>query len=130
LVEITQDGIPTTGTHRGHVKDVAHRGAASTDGAPPLGSSAVLGEGSDADQGRNLLVGDLAQLGKVAEQGAHCHRANALNQGETLGLNLEIWIRVNVPRVPSGRVASSLLMKAMRASPVMPEESAAQSRQR
>jgi len=79
LVEVAKDGVPTTGRDCGHVEDIAHSDATAADGAAPLPRSAVLGEGGNADQSRDLFVRHPAQRGQMAEQGHGCHRPDTLH---------------------------------------------------
>ena len=50
------------GAERGHVQSIPDEGAASPDGSDTHEKSAVVIEGSDAHQGRNLLSVELSQF--------------------------------------------------------------------
>src|SRR5947209_12483984 len=70
LVERLKKGIVAAGDEGGHVEGTAHLGPAAPGRALATHFSAVAVEGSDADQGSDLLAIETSELGQIGNQRA------------------------------------------------------------
>jgi len=63
------DGVASSGRERGHVKGAADGFSSAGDGAFALVLPAVVVEGSDADEGRDLLPVEGSEFGEIGDEG-------------------------------------------------------------
>jgi len=77
FVEVTNDGVKSSRNQGGHIQSATYRSSATPDGATAFKSSAVTGEGSHADQSRDLFAAEGAEFWELSEQGAAADRPNA-----------------------------------------------------
>ena len=70
LIERRERGVEAGSGHRGQVEHGADRGAASADASGAAERSAIAGEGSDADERRDLAPSQVTELGQIDQQRA------------------------------------------------------------
>jgi hypothetical protein len=68
LIERRERGVEAGSGHRGQVEHGADRGAAPADATDASHRAAVAGEGSDADERRDLAPSQVTEFGQVDQQ--------------------------------------------------------------
>jgi len=83
--ESLDDGIAASGGEGRHVEDTADGFSSAADGAFALVLSAVAIEGSQADEGGDLLAVELSQFGDIGDEGGGGDAAESWDRLDELG---------------------------------------------
>lgn len=96
LGELFDGGVEPHGGEAGHVQGAADVGSSAPDHASSSELPAVTVEGSDSDQGCDLLAVELSQFGEFGQQGGTGSGPDSGDGGEQLRLVFPIVIRLDV----------------------------------
>src|SRR5580693_6392415 len=90
VVERANGCIVQTGAHRGHVENLADITSAPANAAAPFPLTAVVVEGSEPDERRDLLSGQATEFGNEGVERAACDGAYASDGPEGLVPGFEL----------------------------------------
>lgn len=95
LIESFELSIVPDGDDGGHVEGFAEQGPSAAGGSLPSERAAVAVGGSDADESCDLLVIELSEFGKFADQGCSGGWSDTGHRAEQFGFGLQGLVAID-----------------------------------